>query len=206
MITQFRRSSFVIALVVGLALTAWLVRPASGSPAVVHPAADQMSGGQHSSLAGELAQARVATAKYVTHLALAKKNGYMQITPEMPGMGYHYLNPKITGFNVRKPAILVYEHTNNGFQLGALEWVFTSQPTTPPLPDATFGTFPAACHYANGQFILKGSQSGCPATDQGAKFTFWHPLLYTMHVWVWYPNPTGLYASTNPLLQPFNKG
>jgi hypothetical protein len=28
-----------------------------------------------------------------------------------------------------------------------LEWVFTSEPKTPPLPNATFGFFPAACHY-----------------------------------------------------------
>jgi len=25
-----------------------------------------------------------------------------------------------------------------------------------------------------------------------------------MHFWVWYPNPAGLYSSTNPLVNPFN--
>jgi hypothetical protein len=25
-------------------------------------------------------------------------------------------------------------------------------------------------------------------------------------VWVWYPNPAGLYSSTNPLVAPFNAG
>jgi hypothetical protein len=206
MIVQFRRTSFAVVLLVAVALTAWLVRPAAGGSLITRPIADQMNSAPHSSLAGQLAKARLASTKYVTNLGRAKRAGYMQITPEMPGMGYHFLNPNISGFNVRKPAILVYEHSKNGWQLGALEWVFTSQPTTPPLPDATFGTFPAACHYASGQFILKASQSDCPSTDQGSKFTFWHPLLYTMHVWIWYPNPTGLYASTNPLVQPFNKG
>ena len=43
-----------------------------------------------------------------------------------------------------------------------------------------------------------------PAT--GAAFTFWHPTLVTMHVWLWYPNPSGLFASTNPLVTPFNRG
>jgi hypothetical protein len=27
-----------------------------------------------------------------------------------------------------------------------------------------------------------------------------------MHVWLWYPNPSGLYASTNPLVTPFDRG
>jgi hypothetical protein len=206
MITHVRRTSLVVVLLLAVAAAAWAVRPASGAVAA-HPAAGQMGGyGGGASLAGQLAKARVASAKYVTHLGRAKKAGYQQITPEMPGMGYHFLNPSIQGFNVKKPAILVYEHTGHGWQLGALEWVFTSQPTTPPLPDATFGTFPAACHYVNGQFIPKSSQSACPATHNGSKFSFWHPLLYTMHVWIWYPNPNGLYASTNPLVTPFNKG
>jgi hypothetical protein len=30
----------------------------------------------------------------------------------------------------------------------------------------------------------------------------WHPRLVTLHVWLWYPNPDGLYASTNPLVAP----
>ena len=30
--------------------------------------------------------------------------------------------------------------------------------------------------------------------------------LTTLHVWIWYPNPAGLYSSTNPLVAPFNGG
>jgi hypothetical protein len=157
-------------------------------------------------LAAELAAARQATAKYATNLARAKADGYFIITKMMPDMGYHFLNPKITGFNVRKPPILVYEHVAGKWQLGALEWVFTSMPKNPPLPNATFGFFPAACHYADGTFIPDTTASTCPkhAPDSHAKFTFWHPDLITMHVWTWYPNPDGLYGSTNPLVKPFN--
>jgi hypothetical protein len=25
-----------------------------------------------------------------------------------------------------------------------------------------------------------------------------------MHVWVWYPNPAGLFSATNPLVAPFD--
>ena len=131
----------------------------------------------------------------------------MIITKMMPNMGFHYLNPHISGFNIRKPQILVYEHTKTGWQLGALEWVFTKMPKSPPLPNATFGQFPAACHYADGTFIPDKNSSTCAKkAPSGAKFTFWHPDLITMHVWLWYPNPAGLFSGTNPLVAPFNKG
>jgi len=178
--------------------------------ATAQPAASMpgMATSHTSPLTRKLAAARLASAKYATNLGLAKKNGYMQITPVMTNMGVHFLNPKISGFSVTKPQILVYEKHGKSFQLGALEWVFPSKPKTPPLPGARFGTFPAACHYADGNFIPNASQSDCPMTEPktGAKFTFWHPLLITMHVWIWYPNPAGLYNSTNPLVAPFNKG
>ena len=158
-------------------------------------------------VASQLAAARAATAKYATNLAKAKSAGYMIITKMMPNMGFHYLNPHISGFNIRKPQILVYEHTKPGWQLGALEWVFTKMPKNPPLPNATFGSFPAACHYADGTFIPDKNADTCAKkAPSGAKFTFWHPDLITMHVWVWYPNPAGLFSGTNPLVAPFNKG
>jgi hypothetical protein len=159
-------------------------------------------------LAGQLAAARLATAKYATDLGKAKADGYQIITMMMPDMGFHFMNPDVQGFNVRKPQILVYEHHGDTWQLGALEWVFPKIPKTPPLPNATFGLFPAACHYADGTFIPDKNSNTCPKTapHTGAKFTFWHPDLTTMHVWVWYPNPAGLYSSTNPLVAPFNAG
>ena len=160
------------------------------------------------SLTQQLAEARLATAKYATNLGKAKADGYEIITPMMPNMGIHFLNPKVTGFNIRKPPILVYEHSGRQWQLGALEWIFPSMPKTPPLQNATFGFFPAACHYKDGTFIADENSKTCkkknPAT--GSKFNFWHPDLTTMHVWIWYPNPAGLYSSTNPLVAPFNGG
>ena len=159
-------------------------------------------------LVSQLAQMRLATAKYATNLAKAKADGYGIITPMIPNMGIHYMNPTISGFDITKPPILVYEHRGTSYQLGALEWVFPSMPQTPPLDNATFGFFPAACHYVDGTFTPEPDQSACPATSpqSGAAFNFWHPDLTTMHVWVWYPNPAGLYAGTNPLIAPFNGG
>jgi hypothetical protein len=159
-------------------------------------------------LAGQLSAMRTATAKYATNLGAAKADGYQIITKMMPNMGFHFLNPKIAGFSARKPQILVYEHLAGRWQLGALEWVFTKMPVKTPLPNATFGLFPAACHYADGTFVQDKNAKTCAKTapHTGAKFTFWHPDLITMHVWVWYPNPAGLFASTNPLIAPFGRG
>ena len=156
----------------------------------------------------DIVAARLATAKYATSLAAAKAAGYLIITRMIPDMGYHFLNPKVKGFDVRKPPILVYEHHGNTWQLGALEWVFTSKPAKPPLPGAQYGSFAAACHYVDGTFVPEPAQSMCPSTSpqSGAAFNFWHPPLITLHFWIWYPNPSGLYMGMNPMVSPFNGG
>ena len=86
--------------------------------------------------------------------------------------------------------------------------VFTTKPTTAPLPGARYGAFGAACHYADGTVVPAESQDACAATapGTGAAFGFWHPNLITLHVWLWYPNPTGLFSGINPLVRPFNAG
>jgi hypothetical protein len=159
-------------------------------------------------LASQLAAVRLATAKYATSLRAAKADGYQIITRMIPDMGWHFLNPEIQGFDVTKPPILVYERHHHRWQLGALEWVFTQTPASPPLPGATYGSFPAACHYRDGTFVAARVQELCAthSPQTGAPFNFWHPDLVTLHVWLWYPNPAGLYSGTNPWIRPFNHG
>jgi hypothetical protein len=160
------------------------------------------------SLASQLATARLATARYATNLQAAKADGYQIITRMIPDMGWHFLNPNIQGFDVRKPPILVYERHGNRWQLAAFEWVFPTKPATPPLPGATYGSFGAACHYKDGTFTFARVQELCAkrSPQTGAPFNFWHPDLVTLHVWLWYPNPAGLYSGTNPYVRPFNHG
>ncbi|HST19364.1 MAG TPA: hypothetical protein VLK36_17115 [Gaiellaceae bacterium] len=194
-------------------LGALLVVAVSGAAGLASAGVDRPAATQHRSTGSEqfaatLAKARIATSKYVTNLAAAKADGYQIITKMIPNMGIHYMNPKITGFDVTKPPILVYEKHGDAYQLGALEWVFPSKPATPPLPGARYGAFAAACHYADGTFVPEASQDACPKTapGSGAAFGFWHPNLITLHVWLWYPNPLGLYSSLNPLVSPYNAG
>ena len=155
-----------------------------------------------------IAKARFATSKYAANLARAKADGYMIITPMIPNMGYHYLNPKITGFDVTKPPILVYVRDGDASQLVAIEWVFPKKPATAPLKGARYGSFGAACHYLDGSFVMASAEAQCAKTNAktGAAFNFWHPPLVTLHLWIWYPNPNGVFGEFNPLLTPFNNG
>lgn len=159
-------------------------------------------------LSEQLTATRLATAKYVNDLALAQAEGYMIITPTIPDMGVHYLNPAITEFDPGQPPILVYVPTDDGPQLGALEWVFPEEPESPPLPGATYGEFAAACHFVDGTFVPTEAEADCASTnaETGSPFSFWHGLLVTMHVWLWFHNPDGLFNGTNPLVTPFTSG
>jgi hypothetical protein len=219
------RRIMIVALSAALLTTAaWVVHGAAGSTSTVGsiPSAAANPGpptdnrtlehglriAKLAPLADQLARARLATAKYATSLHAAKTDGYQIITRMIPDMGWHFLNPTIQGFDVRKPPILVYIRHGRTWQLVALEWVFPQQPEVPLLPGATYGSFGAACHYKDGTFVFARVQELCAkrSPQTGARFTFWHPDLVTLHVWLWYPNPDGLYNGTNPYIQPFNHG
>jgi hypothetical protein len=79
----------------------------------------------------------------------------------IPDMGYHFLDPAIAGFDVTRPHILVYQRHGRSWQLGALEWVFTEKPASPPLPGAPYGSFGAACHYKDGTFAPAAAEDQC---------------------------------------------
>ncbi len=201
-------AGLTIAAVTLVALATTVGFTASASVNQNHPAAATTAASSQSRMAADVIAARLATNKYATNLTRAKADGYRIITRMIPNMGYHFMNAKVTGFNVRRPAILVYEHVGKKWQLGALEWVFTSMPAKPPLPGASYGVFGAACHYTDGTLVFQTVQSKCAtkSPQTGASFNFWHPRLITLHFWVWYPNPSGMYMGTNPLAAPFNRG
>ena len=207
-ISRWVRRVACLGLVATAAVSFWAVAGNSATRPAKSPTRTASSSEVSSVLVAQLAQARLATAKYVSNLGRAKADGYRIITRSIPNMGYHFMNPNIKGFSVRRPPILVYEHSGPTWQLGALEWVYTAKPAKPPFPGAKYGSFGAGCHYVDGTFQPADYQDACPKTSPqtGAAFSFWHPLLITLHVWLWYPNPSGLFASTNPLVSPFDNG
>jgi hypothetical protein len=207
-----RRITILLAAAVAATVVATSV-PSSGAredaPAAAHRHGATSSGDSSPELAAAIARARIALAPLATNLERARAAGYkMAITPMMPDMGYHYMNPDVKGFDVRRPPILVYVRRGKAAQLVAAEWVFPSRPAKPPLPGARYGSFGAACHYVDGTFTPQKDEAACAQTspDSGAAFSFWHPDLVTLHLWLWYPNPAGVFNSTNPLVSPFNKG
>lgn len=176
------------------------------STLVAAPSASTAEATLDPEVVAQIARARQATLKYAANLAQAKADGHMIITSMIPNMGYHFLNPKIEGFDVTKPPILVYVRSGGRWQLVAIEWVYPTRPAVAPLKGARYGSFGAACHYVDGSFVMADAEAKCAKTNAktGSAFNFWHPPLVTLHFWIWYPNPNGVFAEFNPLLTPFN--
>ena len=155
-------------------------KPASGPTAgVVHehhlpPAARR-----------EFAALRALTAPFHRFEAGREAGWDEQLTPclEHPtdgGMGYHFGNPAYLGdegaYAALEPEVLVYEPMRNGrYRLGAVEYIvpFDFAPPDGPAPEL----FGQAFH----------RNPGVP--PNGA---------WVLHVWLWTPNPSGLFADWNP--------
>ena len=99
-----------VGLVVVVALSTWAAAGGTATRPVGPPPRTAAGSGPESTLVKQLALARLATAKYASDLQRAQADGYGIITKMIPNMGYHYMNPTVKGFDVRKPPILVYEH------------------------------------------------------------------------------------------------
>jgi hypothetical protein len=155
-------------------------------------------------VAADVAAMRAATARYANDLDAAVADGFFMITPHMAGQGVHYLNPAwwAEGFDPSEPPILMFVETDSGWQLVGFEWVFPAEPEAAPMDGATYGSFVAACHYEDGEFVPTEAEADCAEThpDSGAGFTFWHPDLVTLHVWGWMHNPDGIYSPRNPMM------
>jgi hypothetical protein len=140
----------------------------------------------------DLEQARQATAAF-HDLDAAKHAGYDLLTDaagiaciDMPGvgaMGVHYANGDLAGtptVELTKPEALVYAPTAaGGLRLVALEYV-----------------------------VFKGAwdaDHASPPSLFGQEFNvtpfpnrFGLPAFYSLHAWVWKPNPAGTFAMFNP--------
>ena len=159
-----------------------------------------------SSYASQLAAARLATTKYATNLAQAKADGYGIITQMIPSMGWHFMNPKVTGFDLRKPAILVYPATGSSGSSERSNGCSRGSRRTRRCPAHGTGSSRAACHYVDGTFIA-GESAGAVRADEPAErrqVQLLAPPAITLHVWLWYPNPSGLYSGTNPLAMAYD--
>jgi hypothetical protein len=136
-----------------------------------------------SSFQAGLARVRNATAKYHS-TATAKAAGYNFVpgldycftNPGVGGMGYHLINVSMldTVIDPLKPEALVYAPKSDGkLQLAAVEYVVPKSAW-----DASHSQPP----------VLFGQTFG---VDEAIG-------VYELHVWIWKPNPKGIFFEWNP--------
>jgi hypothetical protein len=132
------------------------------------------------------ADVRRATAAF-QDLEAAKTAGYALLHgcvtgPDSGAMGVHFANGALVGdgeLDVNKPEALLYEQKGGRMQLVAVEYVvladgWSAKHAMPP--------------------VLKGqlfSYTGSPNR-------YGIPAFYSLHVWAWKANPSGMFADWNP--------
>ena len=170
----------LIALAVAAAAVVAVTVPATAKQ-------DPPTRGHRTPLQRELQAAKAATARFHS-VRQALRAGY--VMPPAPlsaacvaspagGMGVHLENPALMAdpaLDIRRPEILVYAINPNGrLRLIALEYFeAAAQTTTTPVLFGQAFQGPMAGHHPG------------------------MPEHYDLHVWVWKPNPSGMFAQFNP--------
>ena len=157
----------------------------AAAPAHRHDMSAMSGSAASQKLAAELALSRLATAKYATNLALAKKNGYGVITQMIPDMGWHFMNPKITTFDITKPPILVYGKRGSSWQLVASSGSSRRSRPRRRCPARRTARSGRRATTRTGRSSSRRARSRARRRAPRAvrAFNFWHPDLVTMHVW-----------------------
>jgi hypothetical protein len=133
----------------------------------------------------ELAQVRRATAAY-HDLPIAQAAGYQLLSfynfcvysPELGAMGYHYINTSLIDLVIDplQPEAMVYVPD----ETGALQLVSVEYMVPAAAWDAEHSQPPSIFGQAFGYNANVGK--------------------YTLHAWIWRPNPSGMFAYYNPEL------
>ncbi len=137
--------------------------------------------------AGNLVQTVRLAADPYKDVAAAEAAGYGLFLGCVSGqqegaMGVHYPNGSLVGDGVldpMQPEVLVYEPTNNGLKLVAVEYLvladdWNANNASPP--------------------VLMGQVFNY----NGSPNRYGMPAFYELHVWAWKHNPNGVFADWNP--------
>jgi hypothetical protein len=164
----------------------WIGAVALAVIALLAPLASPASAGSQTSAA------RSAT-KTFTHPPAAAKAGYGLLKDAngiacismkgMGGMGIHYANGGLVDgkIQLRHPEALVYRLTTNGhLRLAALEYLVTRAAWRADHPTGRPRLFGQRFN-----FTPAGNRFGLPA-------------FFSLHAWLWYDNPAGMFAPFNP--------
>ncbi len=162
-----------IFLIVSFVIAAVILAGCS-SDSTNNPVTSGSSISKDNQLQVELSRVRAATAKY-QNIDKAKHDGYSDINLYVPHMGWHYLNLTRldSTFDMEHPELLVYiDKPNGGHRLVAVEYAVPLA-YSPQAPEG-----------------FTGNED---VWDVNTDFQLW-----TLHCWVWYNNPDGIFAEYNP--------
>ncbi|MGH2587404.1 MAG: hypothetical protein ACRDJE_21015 [Dehalococcoidia bacterium] len=151
----------------------------------------------------QLAAARAATEKY-RDVREALKDGYIQVTQDLPLIAAHFANPAYAAdgvFDPAKPEILLYAKVDGQWTLAGLS--YTAPFNGDEAPPAGFAGPLDAWHYHTdlcfrGQRVVASSGSADQCRQAGGRFvgnTGW-----MAHLWLYLESPEGLFAHQNSLL------
>lgn len=178
--------SGVLALV--LAVAACQDTPTTPPQATLPPLAEAPAGAAAASAldAWDLAVLRRSTARY-HDVEAALADGFLAdahcVAAPPGGMGFHYVNPAHMDLEIdpSRPEALLYEPTENGgVRLTGAEFL-------------VHGDTWDAAHSSPPTFA---GQAFDPPSDRSA--TAPPGPFYTLHVWIWKENPSGMFAPFNP--------
>ena len=176
---------------------AWRVAVASGFLALAFGSSTVR--GQDSLLSPELEQLRLSLQKYQDPV-VAIRDGYLstlgcveypkpgghgQVAYQPGAMGIHFLNPSLISPapDPKRPTLLLYEPDANGtLTLVGAEWFVPLATGVKERPQLFGRAFDGP---------MEGHEPLLPQTLHH----------YDLHVWLWKPNPAGLFSPTNPLVK-----
>lgn len=131
----------------------------------------------------DLQAAKAASARFHS-LQQASRAGYVRESPCIPGEGIHYGKMSLladTVLDPRRPELLLYELKPNGkLRLVGVEYFIADADQNLTTTDDRPSLF------------------GQPFVGPMAGHFPGQPAHYELHVWLWEPNPNGMFAQVNP--------
>lgn len=152
-----------------------------------------VSGRSPASVNAFVTAARAATAAYRDPSA-AIAAGYRPLGPDFPGMGIHWINPRLMvegQIDVSRPPILEYASIDGQPTLVGV--AYAKLVAGGDVPDE-FPVEASTWHFHSGSVDEESLLRGHEGLEQGHDAG---PRIAVLHAWVWLENPGGLFATDN---------
>lgn len=181
-----RSSPALSRLAATLALALFAAACEGTSPAPLEPTAGPEASAHARSAQDDLLRSvRQATARFhsttqAVRAGYAADYDHCVAVPGLGGMGYHWANPALVDgvFDPAKPEVMLYARgPEGGFRLVAVEYIVLA-----PAGEELDGA--ARPHFGEQPFDIGGTPTPVPH--------------WSLHVWLYQDNPSGMFAPFNP--------